>query len=238
MVQSNHRATTRQDLLEEEGIMRAHAISVLVASLVFGLAGFLPGPARAQIDSAQPAVQDAASKPIGRVVIAAGSVTIEHAGAVVIQANVSGQAGQAKVGDLVYLSDVVQTGADGRVGINFADGTSFNLSSNARMTLDEFVYDPNGKSNSTFFKLSKGAFTFVAGNVAKTGDMKIDTPVATMGIRGTTPHVEVSDDGTARFSTLIEEGKNKLKKKAGAPTAQPPEQRAEQKFNPKICRGC
>lgn len=95
---------------------------------------------------------------------------------------------------------------------------------------------PKGKSNSTFFKLSKGAFTFVAGNVAKTGDMKIDTPVATMGIRGTTPHVEVSDDGTTRFSTLIEEGKNKLnklKKKAEAPTAQP-----EQKFNPKICRGC
>jgi len=59
-----------------------------------------------------------------------------------------------------------------------------------------------------------------------------------MGIRGTTPHVEVSDDGTARFSTLIEEGKDKLKKKAGAPTTQPPEQRAEQKFNPKICRGC
>ena len=218
--------------------MRTHTIGVLVASLVFGLAGFLPGPARAQIDSAQPAVQDASSKPIGRVVTAAGSVTIEHAGAVVVQANVSGQAGQAKVGDLVYLSDVVQTGADGRVGINFADGTSFNLSSNARMTLDEFVYDPNGKSNSTFFKLSKGAFTFVAGNVAKTGDMKIDTPVATMGIRGTTPHVEVSDDGTARFSTLIEEGKDKLKKKAGAPTTQPPEQRAEQKFNPKICRGC
>jgi hypothetical protein len=238
MVQSNHRAATRQDLLEEEGIMRTHAIGVLVASLVFGLAGFLPGPARAQIDSAQPAVQDASSKPIGRVATATGSVTIEHAGAVVIQANVSGQAGQAKVGDLVYLSDVVQTGADGRVGINFADGTSFNLSSNARMTLDEFVYDPNGKSNSTFFKLSKGAFTFVAGNVAKTGDMKIDTPVATMGIRGTTPHVEVSDDGTARFSTLIEEGKDKLKKKAGAPTIQPPEQRAEQKFNPKICRGC
>jgi hypothetical protein len=234
----NHdQAATLQDLLKKEGIMRTHAIGVLVASLVFGLAGFFSSPARAQIDSAQPAVQDASSKPIGRVVTATGSVTIEHAGAVVIQASVSSQAGQAKVGDLVYLSDVVQTGADGRVGINFADGTSFNLSSNAQMTLDEFVYDPNGKSNSTFFKLSKGAFTFVAGNVAKTGDMKIDTPVATMGIRGTTPHIEVSDDGTTRFSTLIEEGKNKFKKKAAAPTAQP-EQRAEQKFNPKICRGC
>jgi hypothetical protein len=218
--------------------MCTQTTTVLVASLVLALAGLLPGPVRAQIDSAQPAVQDSSPKPIGKVVTATGSVTIEHVGAVVVQANVPGQANQTKVGDLVYLGDVVQTGADGSVGINFADSSSFNLSNNARMTLDEFVYDPNGKSNSTFFNLSKGTFTFVAGNIAKTGDMKIDTPVATMGIRGTTPHVEVSDDGTVRFSTLIEEGKDKLKKKPGASTPQQPEQRADQKFNLKICRGC
>ena len=103
--------------------------------------------------------------------------------AVVVQANLPSQAGQTKVGDLVYQGDVVRTGADGRVSINFADGTSFNLSNNANMALNEFVYDPNGKSNSTLFNLSKGAFTFVAGKIAKTGDMKVDTPVATMGIR-------------------------------------------------------
>jgi hypothetical protein len=156
----------------------------------------------------------------------------------VIQANVAGQAGQTRVGDLVYLGDVVQTGADGRVGINFTDGTSFNLSSSARMALTEFVYDPNGKSNSTLFNLTKGTFTFVARNIAKTGDMKIDTPVATMGIRGTTPRVEISDDGTVKFSTLIEEGKSKLVKKPGAPAAQQPEQNSHPKFNFNICRGC
>jgi hypothetical protein len=218
--------------------MCKHTIIVLVTSVVLALASFLPGPAQAQTGTAQPAVQDSSSKPIGKVVTATGSVTIEHASAVVVQANVSGQAGQTQVGDLVYLGDVVQTGADGKVGINFTDGTSFNLSSKARMALTEFVYDPNGKSNSTLFNLTSGTFTFVAGNIAKTGDMKIDTPVATMGIRGTTPHVEVADDGTVKFSTLIEEGKNKLAKRTGGPTAQQPEQKADQKFNLKICRGC
>jgi hypothetical protein len=218
--------------------MRTHTISLLVASFVLALTGLLPDPAQAQTDSAQPAVQDSSSKLIGKVVSATGSVTIEHVSAVVVQANVSGLAGEAKVGDLVYLGDVVQTGRDGRVGINFADGTSFNLSSKARMALTEYVYDPNGKSNSTLFNLTNGTFTFVAGKIAKTGDMKIDTPVATMGIRGTTPHVEVSDDGTVKFSTLIEEGKNKLAKRAVAPIAQQPEQRPDQRFNPKICRGC
>src|SRR5262249_55377955 len=160
--------------------------------------------------SAKPVLQNFSSKPIGKIVTATGSVTIEHANAVVVQANVPAQANQTKVGDLVYLGDVVQTGNDGRVGINFTDGSSFNLSSNAHMTLDEYVYDPNGKSNSTFFSLAKGTFTFVAGKVAKTGDMKVDTPVATMGIRGTTPHVEISDNGSVKFSTLIEEGKSKV----------------------------
>src|SRR6476660_1249320 len=196
--------------------MCTQAITVFVTGFVFALASFHPGPVQAQSEPARPAVLDVSSKPIGKVVAAAGSVTIERASAVVVQANVAGQAGQTKVGDPVYLGDVVQTGADGRIGITFTDGTSFNLSSNARMTLNEFVYEPNGKSNSTFFKLSQGTFTFIAGLTAKTGDMKIDTPVATMGIRGTTPHVEISDDGTVKISTLIEEGKSKITKKLGA----------------------
>ena len=219
--------------------MRTHTISILVASFVLVLASLSPGSARAQTNSPQPAVQDSSPKPIGRVVAATGSVTIEHASAVVVQANISGQASQTKIGDVVYLGDVVQTGTDGRVGINFTDGTAFNLSRNARMALTEFVYDPNGNSNSSLLSLTKGTFTFVACKKEKTGDMKIDTPVATMGIRGTTPRIEISDDGTVKFATLIEEGKDKLTKKPGARrAAEQPVQKADQKFNFNICRGC
>ena len=191
--------------------MCTRAIAVLVTGFVLTAGGVSRRAGARAKQSARPAVQDLASKPIGKIVVATGSVTIERASAVVVQASTAGQAGQAKVGDLVYQGDAVATGADGRVGINFTDGSSFNLSNNARMVLDEFVYDPKSTSNSTLFNLTKGTFTFVAGKVAKTGDMKIDTPVATMGIRGTTPRVEISDDGTVRFSTLIEEGKSKAR---------------------------
>ena len=155
---------------------------------------------------------------------------------------------------------MVQTAADGAVGITFTDGTAFNLSSNARMVLNEFVYDPKGKSNATLISLSKGTFTFVAGQVAKTGDMKIDTPVATMGICGTTPHVEISDNGTVAFTTLIEDhkptgpqrragngknganGKNGTKERQakGPSPADLALQEADRKLNVKlnICRGC
>ena len=217
-------------------IMYLHAITVL--AFVSFASCFLPWPAQAQSDPAQPAIQNVASSPIGKVVTATGSVTIEHVSAVVVQANLPSKGGQTKVGDLVYQGDVVRTGSDGRVSINFADDTSFNLSNNASMTLDEFVYDPNGKSNSTVFNLSKGAFTFVAGKIAKNGDMKVETPVATMGIRGTTPHVEISEDGTAKFSTLIEEGKSQVVKKLGAPAAGQLQQKPDQKLNLNICRGC
>jgi hypothetical protein len=219
--------------------MCIHTIIALVTSLFLALVSLSPDAAHAQIAPAGPAVQQLAStNPIGKVVTATGSVTIERANAMVVQANVSDQANQTKVGDLVYPRDVVKTGADGKIGINFVDGSSFKLSSNARMALDEFVYDPNGKSNSTLFNLTNGTLTFVAGSIAKTGDMKVDTPVATMGIRGTIPHVEISDDGTVKFSTLIEEGKSKLTKKTGRSAAQQSEQKADRKFNLNICRGC
>ena len=71
------------------------------------------------------------------MVTATGLVTIEHANAVVVQANLppSSGVGQTNVGDPVYKGDVVQTGANGKVGITFTDGTTFNLSSNAMISL-------------------------------------------------------------------------------------------------------
>jgi hypothetical protein len=221
-------------------------MAVFLAGSIFIAGGVLSGPAWTQDSHARPVAQDASIKPIGKVVSAKGAVTIEHVNAVVVQAALGKQPGGTKVGDLIYLGDVVQTGADGKVGITFTDGTAFNLSSNARMEMNEFIYDPNSKSNSTLLSLTKGTFTFVAGKIAKTGDMKIDTPVATMGIRGTTPHVEISDDGTVRFSTLTEEGKNEVLEKYGSanikprggasPAASPVKER--EKPNLTICRGC
>jgi VCBS repeat-containing protein len=104
---------------------------------------------------------------IGKVQTATGQVTVTGA---------SGVVAQVKVGDPVYRHDTIETGLDGAVAITFTDGTAFNLSNNARMVLNEFVCD--GTSNSALFSLSKGVFAFIAGKVAKTGGLKIDTPFA------------------------------------------------------------
>ena len=185
--------------------MNVRAIALLLAGLCLGAGGLVSSLAWAQSDSAPPQA-DLDTKPIGKVLSFAGVARIEHAATVVVQANLPPRAGdQAKVGDLIYRGDMIQTGTDGVLSIVFADGTSFNVSKNAQMEVNEFVYDPNGHSNSTLLSLTHGTFTFIAGNIAHTGSMKVDTPLGTMGIRGTAPRVEIMDDGSVKFSTLIEQ---------------------------------
>ena len=114
-------------------------------------------------------------------------------------------------GDTVHKGDVVQSGSDSTLGITFIDGTVFGLASNAKMVLNEMIYDPNGSDNKSLLSLVAGTISFVAGATAKKGDMKIDTPVATMGIRGTAVLVEIdfevpSQGGAppAKFQVLVE----------------------------------
>ena len=120
-------------------------------------------------------------KVIGHVTKLTGTATAIRNGVSIILNN----------GDNVEKGDVVQSGSNSTLGITFIDGTVFGLSSNARMVLNEMVYDPNGSNNSSLLSLVAGTITFVAGETAKHGDMKVDTPVATMGIRGTAVLVEI-----------------------------------------------
>ena len=105
------------------------------------------------------------------------------------------------VGDAVYKSDVILTGADSKCGITFPDGTALELLPNTRMALNEYNYDAHSTSNQALFTLIDGTFGFVAGKVAHSGDMKIGTPVATMGIRGTTGVVQAHPQGQRERST-------------------------------------
>jgi fibronectin-binding autotransporter adhesin len=104
------------------------------------------------------------------------------------------------VGDAVFKSDVVQTGVGASCGISFPDGTALNLVANTRMALNDYAFDANSNANGALFTLVEGTFAFVAGKVAHQGDMKIATPVATMGIRGTTGVVEEQPNAPATIT--------------------------------------
>jgi VCBS repeat-containing protein len=136
--------------------------------------------------------QSAGADPIGSVSTLDGGASVQRA---------NGTSEPLTLGTPVFQGDVVQTAGGSALSITFVDGTVFSLSADARMVLDELIYSPGGSDNSMVMNLVQGTFVFVTGQVAPTGDMRVETPVATMGIRGTTPVVQISAvDGATRFS--------------------------------------
>lgn len=118
-----------------------------------------------------------------------------------------GAAQQLEIGQPVFQGDVIETGANSTLGITLVDRTVFSLSSSARMVMNELVYDPSRNDNSMAVSLVQGTFVFITGQVAKTGSIAVTTPVATMGIRGTTPIVKLSaTDGSGEFTIGADPG--------------------------------
>ena len=154
----------RPDLVSPDG-------ATMSADLVARLAG--PDAPGKYAQAGAPA----GAQVIGRAEIVGGIATVQHANGVVEN---------LKAGDALLRGDVVMTGDGSTLTLSLNDGTAFNMGASGRMVLTELIYDFNSKSNSAFISLVKGTFTFVAGQVAHTGDMRVSTPVATMGIRGTT----------------------------------------------------
>lgn len=152
-------------------------------------AGHAQAPAVPPPAASQPATPDtrAVDNPIGSVATLQGSATLTRNNA----------ASALKVSDTISKGDLLQTGNNGTLGITFDDETTFTLRPNSRITVDDFVYQPGGTKNSALFNVVRGTVAFVASQVAKTGDMKIGTPTATMGIRGTSGLIEIPEGATA-----------------------------------------
>jgi hypothetical protein len=102
-----------------------------------------------------------------------------------------------KVSDAIYKQDILQTGANSSLAVTFDDETTLSLTANAQIVVNEFVYEEGGKGNTAVFNVARGTVAFVASLVAKTGNMTISTPTATLGIRGTTGVVDVPDNTAA-----------------------------------------
>jgi FecR protein len=153
-----------------------------------------PAPAPATTPAAAPApAQAAPAEPIGNVATLTGSAAVTR----------NNTSTPLKLQDDIYLNDVLQTSANSTLGITFNDATTFNLTANASIAVDNYVYEDGGKQNGAVFDIARGTVAFVAAAVAKTGDMKISTPTATLGIRGTTGLVEVPQNASAASANNV-----------------------------------
>jgi hypothetical protein len=157
-----------------------------------------PAPAPPATPTPAPAAapsptQAAPAEPIGNVATLTGAATVTR----------NNTSTPLKLQDDIYLNDVLQTSANSTLGITFNDATTFNLTANASITVDNYVYEDGGKQNAAVFDIARGTVAFVAAAVARTGDMKISTPTATLGIRGTTGLVEVPQNASAASASNV-----------------------------------
>ena len=97
--------------------------------------------------------------------------------------------------------DVIKT-KNGRTAIEFVDETRVDVTENSKLVIDEFIYDPNTSTGSLALKASFGTVRYASGQIAKNSrqNIKIRTPTAVVGVRGTDFSLTVDETGN---STII-----------------------------------
>ena len=104
----------------------------------------------------------------------------------------------------VEMKDQLRTGA-GTLEITFDDDTQVQMTESAKLTIDDFVYDPKNKDASKLaIKIASGTARYASGQIAKNRPqaVKIRTPSATVSVRGTDFTATVDEIGTTTVILL------------------------------------
>src|SRR5207244_9762466 len=90
----------------------------------------------------------------------------------------------AQAGTHVREADVIVTGADGSVGITFADDTLLSVGPNSVLAIDRFAFDPTSHKGRFDTSLKSGTLAAVSGKLAKQSPdaMKVKTPGTVLGV--------------------------------------------------------
>lgn len=124
----------------------------------------------------------AQSAVIGQVKLSSGVAEVVRGGQVM----------QATVGLALLESDLIRTGADGRLGVSLRDETRLSFGPRTEFVLAKFAYDPAEDRLGLTMRLVRGTLSYISGRIAKLapGAVTIETPTSVIGIRGT--HLAIS----------------------------------------------
>jgi hypothetical protein len=100
----------------------------------------------------------------------------------------------AAAGQLLQVSDVLKTGADGRIGITFVDNSRFAVGPNSTVALNQFEFDDTTHVGKSLTTVNRGALAIVSGQIAHENKdaMRVRTPTSLLAARGTRFVVEVN----------------------------------------------
>lgn len=93
----------------------------------------------------------------------------------------------AQKGAALFSNDILQTGANGMMGLSFNDGTCIPLGSKSVLVIDEYLFAPSRKDFRFDLNLQKGTAVFESGKISKLAPEKVHfkVPQGVIGIRGT-----------------------------------------------------
>jgi hypothetical protein len=122
---------------------------------------------------------------IGIVKNSGGTVTIQRGKTVF----------PAVAGMKLAVGDVLSTGSEGSVGVILRDNSSLSLGPRSSIALQEFEFSPAEGKMSFIARLAKGTMAYMSGIIGKLSpeSVRFDTPVASIGIRGTCFVVDAGD---------------------------------------------
>ena len=90
-------------------------------------------------------------------------------------------------GSGLFLGDVLSTGATGTLGIILRDDTVMSLGPSSETRIEQFAFEPAEQKLGMVLRVTRGLISYLSGRISKLapGSVRIETPVATLGIRGT-----------------------------------------------------
>lgn len=134
---------------------------------------------------------------VGTATSAVGAVTVRHA---------DGSQEALKAGMALRVGDVITTGDGGKVGLTFDDGATFSLGQKGHLSIDDVALSaPDGGGGREILSVQSGTFSFASGAIAKDAPdaMMVRTPVATIGVRGTTGAGKAAAEGQPNSISLL-----------------------------------
>lgn len=110
-----------------------------------------------------------------------------------------------KSGDELVLDDRLTTGAESHAQALLIDETTLTLGPDSELTIDKFVFDPDGDASEISANFVKGAMRFVSGRIGRLAPQRVNvrTPVGTLGIRGTIAFAVSQPDENGVFFGLL-----------------------------------
>lgn len=90
-------------------------------------------------------------------------------------------------GTALLQRDVLATGKHGTMGVILRDDTVLSLGPSSQAKIEQFAYEPHEGNLGMVLRVTRGVIEYLSGKISKLapGSVRIETPVATLGIRGT-----------------------------------------------------